>query len=64
MHGVYVGMGKGRICECDTRKDLVGTAKEQSFIKRWPRGQLEQPDGFHPYAKGEQPYTALLPPSL
>lgn len=61
MHGGYAGMGKGCICECDTRKDLVGIAKEQSFIKYWPKGQ---PAGFHLYAKGEQPVTLPFLPHL
>lgn len=57
MHGGYEGMGKDCACECDTRKHLVGTAKEQSFIKCWPKGQLEQPAGFHLCAEREQPVT-------
>lgn len=57
-------MGKGCICERDTGKDLVGTAKEQSFIKCWPKGQLEQPAGFHLYAEKEQPVTLPFLPHL
>lgn len=64
MNGDYAGMGMGCVYECNTRKDLVGTAKEWSFIKSWPKGQLEQPAGFHLYAKWKQPVSLPFLPQL
>lgn len=57
-------MGKGCLWECNTRKDLEGTAREPSFINCWPEGQLEQPAGFHLCAKGDQPVTSPRLPHL